>query len=44
LGEEVEPRRDINVKAGRAAVRARRVAQAMVEEEAGRIATPRALT
>jgi len=35
LGEEVEPRRDINVKADRAAVRARRVAQAMVAEEAG---------
>jgi vanillate O-demethylase monooxygenase subunit len=33
LGEEVEPRRDLNVKADRAAVRARRVAQAMVEEE-----------
>ena len=30
------PRRDINVKADRAAVRARRVAQSMVDEEAGR--------
>jgi vanillate O-demethylase monooxygenase subunit len=36
LGEELEPRRDINVKADRAAVRARRVAQEMVDEEAGR--------
>lgn len=36
LGEELEPRRDINVKADRAAVRARRVAQEMVREEAGR--------
>jgi vanillate O-demethylase monooxygenase subunit len=44
LRDEVEPRRDINVKADRAAVRARRVAQAMVDEEAGRIATHRALT
>jgi vanillate O-demethylase monooxygenase subunit len=38
LGEDLEPRRDINVKADRAAVRARRVAQAMVDEEAGRAA------
>lgn len=36
LAEEGEPRRDINVKADRAALRARRVAQAMVAEEAGR--------
>jgi vanillate O-demethylase monooxygenase subunit len=36
LGEDIEPRRDINVTADRAAVRARRVAQAMVAEEAGR--------
>jgi len=36
LSEEGEPRRDINVKADRAGVRARRVAQAMVAEEAGR--------
>src|SRR5262249_21677022 len=36
LGEDLEPRRDINVKADRAAVRARRVAQEMVREEAGR--------
>jgi vanillate O-demethylase monooxygenase subunit len=36
LGEELEPRRDVNVKADRAAVRARRVAQEMVDEEAGR--------
>ena len=35
LGGEVEPRRDINVKADRAAVRARRVAQGMVAEEVG---------
>ena len=33
LGAEIEPRRDVNVKADRAAVRARRVAQAMVAEE-----------
>jgi vanillate O-demethylase monooxygenase subunit len=38
LGEEGEPRRDINVKADRAAVRARRVAQGLVDEEAGRTA------
>jgi vanillate O-demethylase monooxygenase subunit len=38
LGEETEPRRDINVKADRAAVRARRVVQEMVAEEAGRTA------
>lgn len=36
LREDGEPRRDINVKADRAAVRARRVTQAMVEEESGR--------
>ena len=36
LGEDLEPRRDINVKADRAAVRARRVTQEMVREEAGR--------
>lgn len=36
LGEDLEPRRDINVKADRAAVRARRVVQAMVRDEAGR--------
>jgi vanillate O-demethylase monooxygenase subunit len=35
LAEESEPRRDINVKADRAAVRARRVVQAMVAEETG---------
>ena len=34
-GPDLEPRRDINVTADRAAVRARRVAQAMVAEEAG---------
>ena len=38
LGEDVEPQRDVNVKADRAALRARRVAQAMVDEEAGRAA------
>lgn len=43
LGEEIEPRRDLNVKADRAAVRARRVAQAMVEEEVARTTTRRAL-
>jgi vanillate O-demethylase monooxygenase subunit len=31
------PRRDVNVKADRAAVKARRVALSMVEEEAGRV-------
>jgi vanillate O-demethylase monooxygenase subunit len=36
LAEEGEPQRDVNVKADRAAVRARRVAQSMVAEEAGR--------
>ncbi len=36
LGDELEPRRDINVKADRAAVRARRVAQEMIDDEAGR--------
>jgi phenylpropionate dioxygenase-like ring-hydroxylating dioxygenase large terminal subunit len=44
LGHESEPRRDINVKADRAAVRARRVAQTMVEEEAGRWLTRPVLT
>ena len=44
LGEEVQPRRDINVKADRAAVRARRVAQAMVAEEEGRPAARSALS
>jgi phenylpropionate dioxygenase-like ring-hydroxylating dioxygenase large terminal subunit len=39
-----EPRRDINVKADRAAVRARRVAQTMVQEEAGRPAPRPVLT
>jgi vanillate O-demethylase monooxygenase subunit len=43
LGEETEPRRDINVIADRAAVRARRVVEEMVEEEAGRPATRRTL-
>ncbi len=36
LGERGEPRRDINVKADRAAVRARRIAMEMVDEESGR--------
>jgi vanillate O-demethylase monooxygenase subunit len=35
LAEEGEPRRDLNVKADRAAIRARRVVQSMVAEEAG---------
>jgi vanillate O-demethylase monooxygenase subunit len=35
LAEEGEPRRDINVKADRAAIRARHVARAMVAEENG---------
>jgi phenylpropionate dioxygenase-like ring-hydroxylating dioxygenase large terminal subunit len=38
LGDDVEPRRDVNVKADRAAVRARRVARLMVEEEGSRSA------
>ncbi|MGH3551602.1 MAG: Rieske 2Fe-2S domain-containing protein [Mycobacterium sp.] len=38
LGEETVPRRDINVKADRAAVRARRIAMEMVDEESGRFA------
>lgn len=36
LRERGEPRRDINVKADRAAVRARRIAMEMVDEESGR--------
>lgn len=36
LGEEIVPRRDPNVKADRAAVRARRIAMEMVDEETGR--------
>ncbi len=36
LGEELEPPRDVNVKADRAAVRARSIVRAMVDEEAGR--------
>jgi vanillate O-demethylase monooxygenase subunit len=43
LGEVTEPRRDINVKADRAAVRARRIAMEMVDEESGRFALNRAL-
>jgi vanillate O-demethylase monooxygenase subunit len=38
LGEETVPRRDINVKADRAAVRARRIAMEMVDEESNRFA------
>jgi vanillate O-demethylase monooxygenase subunit len=42
MTDEAGTRRDVNVKADRAAVRARRVALAMVEEEAGRaVALPR---
>jgi vanillate O-demethylase monooxygenase subunit len=44
LGEDGVARRDINVKADRAAVRARRVAQVMVDEETGRVAAPAAAT
>jgi vanillate O-demethylase monooxygenase subunit len=44
FGEDGEPRRDLNVKADRAAVRARRVAQAMVAEEAGRRRRDRAVS
>ncbi|ETW22230.1 aromatic ring-hydroxylating dioxygenase subunit alpha [Mycobacterium gastri] len=43
LGEEAVPRRDINVKADRAAVRARRIAMEMVDEETGRFALNRIL-
>jgi vanillate O-demethylase monooxygenase subunit len=43
LGEETVPRRDINVKADRAAVRARRIAMEMVDEESGRFALARML-
>lgn len=43
LGEETVPRRDINVKADRAAVRARRIAMEMVDEESGRFALNRML-
>jgi vanillate O-demethylase monooxygenase subunit len=42
LADDSSFRRDVNVKADRAAVRARRVALSMVEEEAGRAAVPRA--
>jgi vanillate O-demethylase monooxygenase subunit len=38
LGEATSSRRDINVKADRAAVRARRIALEMVDEESGRFA------
>lgn len=43
LGEETVPRRDINVKADRAAVRSRRIAMEMVDEESGRLALSRIL-
>jgi Vanillate O-demethylase oxygenase C-terminal domain len=43
LGEETVPRRDLNVKADRAAVRARRIAMEMVDEETGRFALSRML-
>lgn len=43
LGEATEQRRDINVKADRAAVRARRIAMEMVAEESGRFALSRIL-
>lgn len=44
IGEETVARRDINVKADRAAVRARRIAAEMVDEESGRFALNRMLT
>ena len=44
LGEDTRPRRDINVKADRAAVRARRIAMEMVDDESGRFAPSWALT
>ncbi|MGO9035220.1 Rieske 2Fe-2S domain-containing protein [Mycobacterium sp.] len=43
LGERGEPRRDINVRADRAAVRARRIAMEMVDEESGRFPLNRIL-
>lgn len=43
LDEATEPRRDINVKADRAAVRARRIAMEMVDEESGRFTLNRML-
>jgi phenylpropionate dioxygenase-like ring-hydroxylating dioxygenase large terminal subunit len=43
LGEDTVPRRDINVKADRAAVRARRIAMEMVDEESGRFTLNRIL-
>jgi vanillate O-demethylase monooxygenase subunit len=44
LGQEGVPQRGINIKADRAAIRARRVAQAMVEEELSRPAARRPRT
>jgi hypothetical protein len=44
LGEDTVARRDINVKADRAAVRARRIAMEMVDEESGRFTLNRILT
>ncbi|MDT5139738.1 MAG: hypothetical protein QOD58_4000, partial [Mycobacterium sp.] len=44
LEEETVPRRDLNVKADRAAVRARRIALEMVDEETGRFMLNRMLT
>ena len=43
IGEETAPRRDINVKADRAAVRARRIAMEMLDEESGRFTLNRIL-
>ena len=43
LDEDIYPRRDINVKADRAAIRARRIAMEMVDEESGRFALNRIL-
>jgi vanillate O-demethylase monooxygenase subunit len=43
LGEETVSRRDLNVKADRAGVRARRIAMEMVDEETGRFALNRML-
>jgi hypothetical protein len=44
LGEDTVARRDINVKADRAAVRARRIAMEMVDDESGRFTLNRILT
>lgn len=44
LGEPGRPQRDINVKADRAAIRARRIAMDMVDDETGRLTLHRMLS